>query len=95
MPLPKEKQAVMLDRNKLELLTGKYDFAGNIILVTLEGNRIYIQLPGLETIEFFAENETNLFSKEITYTIEFIKVNDKVTGMILDTGDKIEAKKIE
>jgi CubicO group peptidase (beta-lactamase class C family) len=95
MPLPKEKQAVALGRNKLELLAGKYDFAGNIIPVTLEGNRIFIQPPGLETTEIFAENETNFFSKEITYTIEFIKANDKVVGMILDTGDKIEAKKIE
>lgn len=98
IPLPKEKQAVALDRKKLELLTGKYAFAfgGTIIIpVTLEGNRIYIQPPGLETTEIFAENETNFFSKEITYTIEFIKANDKVTGLILDTGDKIEAKKIE
>lgn len=96
IPLPKEKQAVTIDSNKLGELKGKYDFGGGFfILVSIEGNKIYIHPTGQEKEEIFAENETNFFSKTVDANIEFTKINGKVSGMILNQGGKYEAKKVE
>lgn len=96
IPLPKEKQAVFIDINKLGQLKGKYDFGGGFFIqVSIEGNKIYIQATGQEKEEIFAENESNFFLKTVDATIEFVNISGKVTGMILNQGGKYEAKKVE
>lgn len=97
LPLPKEKQAIKLNAKKLELLTGKYDFGGGLILpVTIEGNRFYFQQPGQGKEEFFAENDTNFFSKATDVTLEFVLTNNVVSGIKVKVQGAIyEGKKIE
>lgn len=97
LPLPKEKHEVVIDVKKLELLKGKYDFGAGIIMpVTLKENKLYIKQPNQEKEEIFAENDTTFFSKIIDISFEFIKENDKVSGMIVIAGGlRYESKKIE
>jgi CubicO group peptidase (beta-lactamase class C family) len=97
LALPKEKQAIILDVAKLDLLKGKYDFNGGLVLpLTIEGSKIYFQLPGQEKEEFFAENEANLFSKATDTTLEFITNNGKVTGIIVKVqGTNYSGKKLD
>ena len=96
-PVPKEKQAITLDLKKLELLKGKYDFdGGNIAIVTVAGNKLFIRMPGQETEEIFAENETNFFSKSTGFTFKFKKDEDRVSGLVVNLGGKLwESKKAE
>jgi CubicO group peptidase (beta-lactamase class C family) len=95
LPLPKEKQSITLTANQLESIKGKYDFGGGIIVpVTIEGSKIYLQQPAQDKDEIFAETETQFFSKK-DFTLEFIKVGGKVTGMIIHVGATYEGKKIE
>lgn len=97
LPLLKEKHEVVIDVKKLELLKGKYDFGGGIIMpITLEENKLYIKQPNQEKEEIFAENDTTFFSKRIDISFKFIKENDKVSGMIVIVGGlRYESKKIE
>jgi CubicO group peptidase (beta-lactamase class C family) len=97
LTLPKEKSAISLKQQTLELYKGKYDLGGGILIkVTIEGNNIYIQVTGQEREEIFAESETKFFLKSEDVIIEFIKNDQGVTkGLILNQGDKYEANKIE
>ncbi len=94
MPLPKEKQSILLDAKKLELLKGKYDFGGGgIAPVIVEENKIYMQME--DKFEMLAEDETHFFFKDIDGTVEFIKKDGKVTGVIVSRGGKFEGKKVD
>lgn len=97
MPLPKEKQAVTLDVKELQVLQGKYDLGGGLIIpVTVEENRIYVAKPDGGKEEIFAEDKDHFFSKTTDMTVEFTKANGNITLMIIHTqGIKIEAKKVE
>ncbi|MBL0745863.1 serine hydrolase [Chryseolinea lacunae] len=97
LPLPKAKQAVTLAAAKLALFSGKYDFTGGLVLsITTEGDRIYFQMPGQQKEEFFAENETNLFSKATDSTIEFTEDKGKISGMVFKVqGTQYPGKKME
>jgi hypothetical protein len=95
LPLPKAKKAIALEAKKLEWLRGKYDFGGGLILlVTVEAGKFYFQLPGQEKEEFFAENETNFFSKATDVTLEFTLNNKVVSGIEVKVqGAVYEGKK--
>ena len=93
IPLPKEKYSIILDAKKLELLKGTYDFGGGAVVpVILEGNKIYMQME--EKFEMLPEDDTHFFFKDIDGTVEFIKKEGKVTGVVINRGGKYEAKKI-
>lgn len=96
LQLPEEKHAIILNIKQMDLLTGKYDFGGGLVLpVTTDKNKIYFQLPGKEKEEMFAQDELNFFFKTSDATIEFIRDKDKITKMIAKLGGEIhEAKKI-
>ena len=97
LPLTKEKIAVTISREQLELIKGKYDFSGGMILpVTQEGNKIYVQFPGEERTEVFAESDTTLFLSERDIVMEFLKAAGKVVGIDINIqGTKFEGRKIE
>lgn len=96
VPLPKERQAVTVDINKLEQVKGKYDFGGGFFVqVSIEVGKIFMQATGQEKEEIFAENETSFFLKTVDATIEFLYDNGKVTGMVINQGGKYQAKKVE
>jgi CubicO group peptidase (beta-lactamase class C family) len=94
LSLPKEKHFIILDAKKLDPLKGKYDFGGGgIAPVIIEGNKIYMQME--EKFELLPEDETHFFFRDIDGTIEFIKKDGKITGVVVTRGAKFEAKKIE
>lgn len=99
----KEKVVVDIDINKLEPLVGKYYIPTENaeVSVSIEKNKIYIQMDESMQEELLAESETHFFvkSKEQPWptTIEFIKENGKVTGMVWSSiqypQGKVEFKK--
>lgn len=97
LQLPEEKHAIILNINQLNLLTGKYDFGGGLVLpVTTDGTKIYFQLPGKDKEEMFAKDELNFFFKTSDATIEFVGDKGKIKSMIAKLGGEIhEAKKID
>ncbi len=92
-PLPKEKVPVTLDEKILKRYEGKYNYGGdNYIRIRVDGQRIYIDTIG----EIFPESETRFFSKVWAGTIEFTKKSSGVvTGVILTSPGKYQAKKVE
>lgn len=93
----KEKESVTLDPKILQELAGKYDFGGEEMFIGAENNKLYFQPESKDRIEFFAEDETHFFSKMYFHiTIEFIREQGKVTGMILKQGGRpFKGKKME
>jgi len=96
LPFPKEKKAIAIDGKILKLYQGKYDLGqGYYMEIHVNGNKIYIGAAGFDKEEILAENETNFFMKSRDTSIQFTKVNGKVTGLILNEGVKTVCKKIE
>jgi hypothetical protein len=96
LALPKEKHPVVIDAAKLSLLKGKYDFGGGfLVFISVEGNKVYMEIPGEEKEEIFAENEIGFFEKKVDGTVEFIKQNGQVVRMIIRRDEKYEGKKID
>ncbi|MBN2480333.1 MAG: serine hydrolase [Bacteroidales bacterium] len=97
LPLPAEKSYITLDKAILERYTGNYDFGdGDFIVVSVMGNRIFIEYSGGNKEEIFAESDTRFFLKSVDITFEFI-INQAgmVNGLIMDQISRYEAKKID
>jgi CubicO group peptidase (beta-lactamase class C family) len=96
LPFPKEKVVVSLQPMQLQGLSGKYDMGGGYFLtITVQGNHLYIQKPGEEAQEVFAESETKFFLKKVDATIEFRKEESgHVNGITYNPGN-YQGKKIE
>ncbi|MBN1159033.1 MAG: serine hydrolase [Bacteroidales bacterium] len=97
LPMPDEKSFIILDEGILERYVGNYDFGdGDFIIVSLTGNRIFIEYSGGAKEEIFAESETRFFLKSVDITFEFIMNPDgMVNGMIMDQISRYTAKKID
>jgi len=68
-----------------------------IITIFKEQQRLFVQAPGQEKIELFAESETKFFTKINDAQLEFLKGDmDKVTKVIMKQGGRqADAKKIK
>lgn len=95
--LPAPKTHILLDPAILERYAGNYDFGdGDFIIVSTEGNHIYIEYTGGEKEEIFAESETRFFLRSVDITFEFI-INSigLVNGLIMNQFSRYRAVKID
>ena len=100
-PIKKPKPAkaeVSLAENILQNYVGEYSLAPEFSLViTREGNKLFLQATGQPKFELFAEKEDEFFLKDVEAGISFTKAGDgKIEGLILHQGGRdMPAKKIK
>lgn len=96
---------VKIDPRRFERCTGFYRHpAGQIMAVTLEGDRFFLQLTGQPKVELFAESDSDFFLKVVPAQLTFTSGDDgRVDALILHQGghdtvatriDEAEAKRL-
>jgi CubicO group peptidase (beta-lactamase class C family) len=72
-PRERPNAAVKLDRQSLEAFVGRYDYAGAVMTVTREGDRLFGQLTGQPRYEIFPKSEMEFFWKAVEAEVQFVK----------------------
>ena len=83
--IPRERQAIKLDRKTLEKYAGQYQpESGSIITITLEDGKLMRQIGTQAKVELFAETETEFFMKGGDTLIKFVTdAQGRVTGQLV------------
>lgn len=85
--LPKLRTEVELDEATLDEYVGTYEFAPNMAMkITRSGKQLVTQATNQPPVPVFAEKKDVLFPKVIPATLEIVRTEGKVTGMILKQG---------
>lgn len=100
-PIKKPKPAkaeISLAESVLQNYAGEYQLAPTFSLViTREGNKLFLQATGQPKFEIYAEKEDEFFLKDVEASISFTKDSGgKIEGLILHQGGRdMAAKKIK
>lgn len=87
--LPKFRSSIELDSATLDEYVGTYQFSPVFsIAITREGNQLITQATGQRKIPVFAEAKDFLFPKVMPATLQIVREDGKVTGMILKQGGR-------
>jgi CubicO group peptidase (beta-lactamase class C family) len=87
--LPKDRTEIQLDTATLDEYVGNYQIAPNFILtITREGNQLITQATGQGKLPVYAEAKDILFPKAMPATIQILREDGKVTGLILKQGGR-------
>lgn len=79
---------VDVDTAILKSYVGKYTLMGYEANVTIDGDRLYFQLPGQPKAEMFPKSETEFFFKVANSTVSFMKNEEgNVNRLVLHSGD--------
>jgi CubicO group peptidase (beta-lactamase class C family) len=95
---PKERKEIKVDAKVLEAYVGEYQLVpGFVIIVTREGDHLFIQATGQGKLELAAETETDFFLKAVDAQVTFVKdTNGQVTHLVLHQNNLNQtAKKIK
>lgn len=95
--VPKQRKAVKLEPEVLKKYIGKYELSSELfITVSVENDRIFVQVTGQPKTEIFAETETEFFIKVVDAQITFVKdEKGKVKELIIHQGGRdTPAKKV-
>lgn len=96
-PIPSDN-GIAVDKTILAQYVGSYELTPEMqFKVTLIEDKLFVQAPGQDKLEMFAESETKFFLKVNDAQLEFIKDGaNKVTMIKLtQSGRSIEAKKVK
>ncbi len=96
-PLPVERKAVKVDPAVFDAYVGSYELApGFNMVVTREGDQIFVQPTGQGKAELFAQTETEFFLKVVDAQITFEPGADgKATGLVLhQNGRNVPGKRL-
>jgi CubicO group peptidase (beta-lactamase class C family) len=93
-PAPRPAE-VKIDETMLESYTGEYEINPQFAFtVTKENGRLYLQAPGQEKLEMFADAPTKFYLKVNDARFEFVSESGKVTKVLLWQGGRAtDAKK--
>jgi hypothetical protein len=94
--LPQTRISVKIDPQKYPPLVGTYEIGpGNVVVVSLSEDRLYIAPPGQPELEIFPESETEFYVKAFEARLTFIKNEQgEVIRLILHVGgNEMSAKK--
>ena len=95
-PIP-DSNGIKVDEKILATYVGEYEITNEMSFsVTKEKDRIFVQAPGQEKFEIFADTENKFFTKVNDAEFEFVKDDSgKLTKVILNQGGRqTDAKKI-
>ena len=85
-----DSNGIKVNGKILETYVGEYEITNELnFSVTIEKDRIFVQTPGQDKFEIFADTENKFFTKLNDAEFEFIKNNSgKVTKVILNQGGR-------
>ena len=95
-PVP-SADGIKVDEKILATYVGEYEINPDVkVKVIREGQSLFVQAPGQEKLQMFAESATKFFLKVNDAEFEFVKdAEGKVSKVILQqSGRKMEAKKV-
>lgn len=95
--VPKERAEIQLDSATLDEYPGTYQFSPDFaMVVTREGNQLMVQATGQGKAPLYAEAKDILFPKVIQATIQILRTDGKVTGLLLkQNGREMKAPKVQ
>jgi CubicO group peptidase (beta-lactamase class C family) len=87
---PAERTEVSISPEALERLTGIYELMpGVTVTITLEADKLMLQITGQPKVDMFAQSDASFFLKIVEARIEFIKDSSgAATHLILHQGGK-------
>ena len=84
---PAERVEVTVPASVLERYVGEYELAPNFtIVVSLEGEALFVQATGQPRFPIFAESETEFFLRVVDAQVTFVLENEATTGLVLHQG---------
>lgn len=95
--LAKARVVAKVDPKIYDAYVGKYQIEADATLtVTRNGDRLFVQITGLKSVEIFPESQTKFFLKGVDSQITFVKNSQgKATSLVLHQGGDHAAKKVE
>jgi CubicO group peptidase (beta-lactamase class C family) len=84
------RTAIQLDPEILQTYVGQYRFEAppdQVLAVTREGGRLFVDIPRNHKSELFAESESKFFLKVRPYRLTFVKDETQVTHVEVDSSD--------
>jgi CubicO group peptidase (beta-lactamase class C family) len=95
--LPKVRVAAVVDPKIYDDYVGKYSLAPDVtVTITKENDRLFGQPTGQAKAEIFPESETKFFLKVVDADVTFVRVDGKVTHLILNqSGRQTKAMRIQ
>jgi D-alanyl-D-alanine carboxypeptidase len=87
---PPVRTSIKLADSVLDQYIGNYELAPNFVLaVSRNGEKFVVQATGQGPLEFFAENESKFFARDVDAQVKFNKdVSGKVNELILYQGGR-------
>lgn len=91
------RKAIKLSPKVYSAYVGQYELnPRRTLTITLEGDRLFIDVPRGEKSEMFAESETEFFLKVASVKIRIVKDQDQVSAIELEAeGQSARARKIK
>jgi D-alanyl-D-alanine-carboxypeptidase/D-alanyl-D-alanine-endopeptidase len=81
---PRQRKEVTLPPAALEAYVGQYQLSPDFaIVVTRDGNALFVQATGQPKFPIYAESETEFFLKVVDAQVTFVREGGKVTKLIL------------
>ncbi len=95
--IAEKKILAPVDPSLYDAYIGQYELGPNVnLLVSRQGDRLYIRATDQRQFEIFPESEIIFFPREFEAQISFIKDEmGRVTGLVLRQHGEHSAKKIE
>ena len=92
LSVPKVHKEIAVSPAILDRYVGRYRFSPtDTSIITREGDHLFVQPPGSDKLELFAEGERDFFLKEIDAQITFVSSGDKpATAAIWHQGGQTE-----
>ncbi|HEX7184527.1 MAG TPA: DUF3471 domain-containing protein, partial [Thermoanaerobaculia bacterium] len=92
---PPPRKEVAVNPEILKSYAGRYELVPGVVFdVTVEGDKLMVQITGQPRVQVYPESETRFFYKVVEAQITFQRDSDgKVTGLVLHQGGRDQAAK--
>ncbi len=97
-PLPAERKAVQVDPKIYDAYVGTYELGpGFHLVITREGNQIFVEPTGQPKHELFAESETAFFVKVVDARFVFVRGEGGQANQVVlhQGGREMPAKRVK
>ncbi len=94
---PKARMEATVPASVLETYTGEYQLSPSFsIVVTREGDALFVQATNQPKLPVYAESETSFFLKVVDAQVRFVKEGGRVTSLVLhQNGQDTPGRKVK